>query len=50
MDFLICGTAYSQAPWPQRPKLGVRVAKALSCDITGVPFFPSREPPLSYGH
>ena len=32
--FLICGKLYSQAPWPQRPKLGVRVAKALSCDRT----------------
>ena len=34
MHFLICGKLYSQVPWPQRPKLGVRVAKALSCDIT----------------
>ena len=32
IDFLIGRKLYSQEPWPQRPKLGVRVAKALSCD------------------
>ncbi len=42
--FLICGKLNSQAPWPQRPKLGVRVAKALSCDCT-VWLFPRWTPP-----
>ncbi len=37
--FLICGKLYSQAPWPQIPKLGVRVANALSCDRTDSLFF-----------
>ena len=45
--FLICGKLYSQAPWPQRPKLGVRVAKGLSCDRMDSLFFPG-EPPLRY--
>ena len=43
-NFLICGKLYRQALWPQRPKLGVRVAKALSCD-TAVLFIFSGEPP-----
>ncbi len=44
--FRICGKLYSQAPWPQRPKLSVRVAKALSCDRMESPFFFfSGEPP-----
>ena len=42
---LIGGKLYSQAPWPQRPKLGVRVAKGLSCDRMDSHFFPG-EPPL----
>ena len=47
-NFLICGKLYRQALWPQRAKLGVRVAKALSCD-TAVLFILSGEPPpLSY--
>ena len=47
IDFLICGTLYSQTPWPQRPKLGVRVAKGLSCDISGFffGFFLGNTPP-----
>ena len=44
---LIGGKLSSQAPWPQRPKLGVRVAKGLSCDCT-VRHFPPGEPPLRY--
>ena len=30
--FLICGKDNSKAPWPTRPQIGLRVAKALSCD------------------
>ena len=26
---------YSQAPWPQRPKLGTNVAKGIICDVAG---------------
>ena len=43
--FLICGKLYSQAPWPQRPKLGVRVAKGFSCDRMDSLFPPSEPPP-----
>ena len=42
---LIGGKLYSQAPWPQRPKLGVRVAKGLSCDRMDSQFFPGNPPP-----
>ena len=44
-NFLIGGKLYSQAPWPQRPKLCVRVAKALSCDRMDSLFFPGEPPP-----
>ena len=46
--FLICGKLYTQAPWPTRPKLGVWVAKALSCDrMDWLFFFPLNRPPPS---
>ena len=38
---------YSQAPWPQRPKLGTNVTKGIICDVVVFCFF-SGEPPLSY--
>ena len=38
---------YSQAPWPQRTKLGTNVAKGIICDVDLLFFFPG-EPPLSY--
>ncbi len=46
--FLICGKDNSKAPWPTRPQIGLRVAKALSCDTDESNFFLG-EPPLSYG-
>ena len=45
--FLIPNRIYSQAPWPQRPKLGTNVAKGIICDVV-VLFYFSGEPPLSY--
>ena len=36
---------YSQAPWPTRPKLGVWVAKSLSCDRMDWLFFSGEPPP-----
>ena len=45
--FLIYGKDNSKAPWPPRPQIGLRVAKALSCDTDESEFF-SGEPPLSY--
>ena len=52
MDLLICDKLSSQGPWPQRLKLGVRVAKGLSCDCTIRFFFfrwtpPPPPPPLN---
>ena len=47
MHFLICGRHNSQAPWPTRPKLGVWVAKGLSCDTVKFFFFTVNPPPLS---
>ena len=44
---LIYGKDNSKAPWPPRPQIGLRVAKALSCDTDESEFF-SGEPPLSY--
>ena len=38
---------YSQAPWPQRTKLGTNVAKGIICDVDLLFIF-SGEPPLSY--
>ena len=43
--FLICGKLYT---WPTRPKLGVWVAKALSCDCMDWLFFWWTPPSLSY--
>ena len=44
MDFLISNTVYTQAPWPQHPKLGMRVAKALSSDC--MDSLPAPPPPF----
>ena len=30
---------YSQAPWPQRTKLGTNVAKGIICDVVDFFFF-----------
>ena len=44
--FLICGRPNSQVPWAPRPKIGVRVAIALSCDTVKFFFFlPWKSPP-----
>ena len=43
--FVICGKLYSQAPWPQLPKLGVWVAKVPSCDRTDSHSFSGEPPP-----
>ena len=45
--FLMFGRHNSKAPWPTRPQIGLRVAKARSCTISESKFF-SGEPPLSY--
>ena len=45
MALLICGSPNCQAPWLTRPKIGLRVAKALSCDIVVFYFFPVNPPP-----
>ena len=50
--FLICGKDNSKAPWATRPQIGLRVAKALSCDTDERNFFPVNPPPpppRSYG-
>ena len=44
-NFLICDKDNSKAPWPTRPQIGLRVAKALSCDTDESEFF-SGEPPF----
>ena len=36
---------YSQAPWPQRPKLGTNVAKGIICDVAVFVFFSGEPPP-----
>ena len=49
--FLIYGKDNSKAPWPTRPQIGLRVAKALSCETDESVFFsgePPPPPPLSY--
>ena len=45
--FLICGKDNSKAPWASRPQIGLRVAKARSCDTDESNIFPG-EPHLSY--
>ena len=35
---------YSQAPWPQRTKLGTNVAKGIICDVVDFFFFPVNPP------
>ena len=36
---------YSQAPWPQRTKLGTNVAKGIICDVVVLFFFFRWTPP-----
>ena len=43
-QFLICGKDNSKAAWPTRPQIGLRVAKALSCDTDESEFFPVNPP------
>ena len=41
---LICGKDNSKAPRPTRPQIGLRVAKALSCDTDESEFFSGKPP------
>ena len=43
--FLIGCKDNSKAPWPTRPQIGLRVAKALSCDTDESEFFSGEPPP-----
>ena len=46
--FLICGKDNSKAPWPTRPQIGLRVAKALSCDTDESKKISGEPPSLRY--
>ena len=39
------GRYNSKAPWPTRPQIGLRVAKARSCNINESKFFSGEPPP-----